>query len=224
MGAFIFWKPKKQTSGSIKKKRPDVLETSHRKESLKKDFENPSKEISLKKSIDGSWEQLKLEEPIFYKDIENFKKGFSKDLSEFFNDIPKGVSFSEFETRETSTTNIIILKYELEGIPYPGRKVFFFNKKNDNLGDLFQINNDVPILKEINRCNNFSKEQAVQMVKSFSKKPVKNIKLQKKYFPYSGQQAILGYEISYDIKESFLIVINACDGKIMKGPILTRQH
>lgn len=197
-----------------------MLDNPTNKKSLKKSV----KRISLKKSIDGSWEKLNLKEPLFYKNIKDFKTSYKKDLREFLNDLPEGVQYTDFEKRQTPNSNILILKYQYQGIPYPGQKVFFFKKEGDSLGNLSQINNNVPLLKKINTCNSFGKEEAINRLRALSKIPPKNIKHEIKYYPSSGQQAILGHEFHYDTDESYHIVLSACDGSPIRLPRPTRQH
>ena len=155
---------------------------------------------------------------------EKFKQEFGLSVDDFVMASEPNAKNIDFEKRQTPNSNILILKYQYQGIPYPGQKVFFFKKEGDSLGNLSQINNNVPLLKKINTCNSFGKEEAINRLRALSKIPPKNIKHEIKYYPSSGQQAILGHEFHYDTDESYHIVLSACDGSPIRLPRPTRQH
>ena len=231
MGAFLYSQKESHTSLINQDTQKPVFVPINRTPKELTLIKNKKDEFfkNSKKSFDGSWSKVnfKKEKEVLFKSKENFIKDVLSEYPFLLDDLPKGVKISGQTFNETANSNIIIWKYSFNGVPYPGQKVFFFKKEDQSLGHLFQINNDVPILLEFNKCRAMNEDKALKIVQGLHKSKLSNIKINKMYFPDSGQTASLGYEFTYDLPDlnnSFLVAIDACKGNLIKGPLSILEH
>ncbi len=242
MGAFFFLQakgPKRADSVSSpeeKQSKAIVNKADQNKDDPKTSMNKKDKALvsklptSAKKSLDGSWEKVIFNEDESKKFTkkEIFQEEVLKEYPFLKEGLPEGVKIGIQKYNQTPYSNIVVWEYSYNGIPYPGKKVFFFRKdESENLGKLFQINNDVPLLLEFNQCNDIGEKAALKKLRSFHKDSISHIKMEKRYFPDAGQTASLGYEFTYEVEakdKHFLVAIDACSGALIKGPLSIREH
>jgi len=203
---------------------------------IEKDFKDkhPNKKFKFNQDFSSQWSRIKGDELPEYADMEvqDAAQKFLEDHPELLGDLPEGAQITDLDIKQNATNYAVVLSTYFEGSRIPGTKVLFFKKgEGTKSGPFYEMNNSIPPIRSVKRCNNVTQEDAqIYVQNSYQNQKIQIKRTFKEWLSAANSSIIPVWVIEFSLTntegefQNYLAKVSICDLSFAERPHTTDKH